>query len=226
MLVLDISSSVSGSFDFIQATANSFSAELINNNNQIRVSLVYYSDVTVEQPLTNNLGVLQNFIANRIPGTTTVTRTDQGIEAARRILASRGATTVPGSIVVVTDAISQMPTETARRAAQAQAEGYMLFAIGINVDDIFAEELLAITGDVGRLYRESSFANLTPRVVLLGQSLCANVGERYHILGVPVHGILVVELKPNKYFNFHKESEVKGSGQVGLWVASGNLSAP
>ncbi|XP_046543925.1 uncharacterized protein LOC124254095 [Haliotis rubra] len=79
-----------------------------------------------------------------------------------------------GSIIVVTDGISQLPTQTAAVAAAARDATYTLFAVGINVNDNnFAQELYDITRDQSQITQVAGVNQLSTGLGNIARSLCA-----------------------------------------------------
>ncbi|XP_046368070.2 uncharacterized protein LOC124143234 [Haliotis rufescens] len=174
VLVVDRSQSVAGSFSAIQTAVNSFITEIISNNPNVNVGLVYYdSSVVQQQQLTRDANTLTAFVSFQSAGGSG-TRTDLAIQEAINMLQSSPLPATSGSIVVVTDGISQLPTQTASVAAAAMDASYTMFAVGISANDPnFAQELFDITRDPAQTTQLTGINQLTTALVNIATSLCA-----------------------------------------------------
>ncbi|XP_067655182.1 matrilin-2-like [Haliotis asinina] len=174
VLVVDRSQSVAGSFGAVQIAVNNFITEIANNNLNINVGLVYYDNFVVQQqPLTRDVNALLSFVAFQSAGSSG-TRTDLALQEAINMLQTSPLPATSGSIIVVTDGISQLPTQTAAIATAARDATYTLFAVGINVvDNNFSQELYDITRDSSQVRQVADVNQLSTVMANIARSLCA-----------------------------------------------------
>ena len=172
VLVLDCSGSMGGTpFYEMQKVADQFCSDILENNSQNRVAIVYFETNVYSTKLTSDIASLRDYIQQL--STTGVTNTQGALECAGQILDDYGADGSVKNIIIMTDGLPNAGA-TSNSGSFVSTSNYYGYA----TDDLYANAVVDTAKDLMskyNLYSLGFFHSLDGETLAYGSELVSQL---------------------------------------------------